>query len=258
VRVRVQVSDPFGSMSSTNAQFEMLLRGNLALEDLDRHAAAVIAKLERDGRFVDLKTDLDLGLPELRVVLDREKAAELGVDAATLAQVVQVMIGGLDVGVYKEEGKRYDIRMKLEDADRRSPAAIADLFVRARDGKVVELRNLVELKPGAAASSISRTDRQRSVTITSNLAGISLGADPYGRAFGETGLFVRELVVVGYAAGIGFTVALFVSVVAFPAGSLQDSVKMGALFSFAVAPITMVVARILRVKKRAQDVEGPA
>ncbi|MEE2665369.1 MAG: efflux RND transporter permease subunit [Myxococcota bacterium] len=171
----VRVGDPFGSMSSNNAEFEMVLRGNLALEELDRHASAVAAELERDGRFVDVDTDLDLGLPELRVVPDRDKAAQLGVDAATISQVVQVMIGGLDVGVYKEEGKRYDIRMKLEQADRRSPAAITDLFVRARDGKVVELRNLVELKPGAAASSISRTDRQRSVTVTANLEGISLG-----------------------------------------------------------------------------------
>ena len=52
--------------------------------------------------------------------------------------------------------------------------------------------------------------------------------------------------VVGCAAGIGFTVALFVSIVAFPPGPLQDSVKMGALFSFFVAPITLLVARILR------------
>ena len=171
----VRVGDPFGSMSSNNAEFEMVLRGNLALEELDRHASALVAELEKDGRFVDVDTDLELGLPELRVVPDRDKAAELGVDAAMIAQVVQVMIGGLDVGVYKEDGKRYDIRMKLEEADRRSPAAIADLSVRSRDGKVVELRNLVELKPGASASSISRTDRQRSVTVTSNLEGISLG-----------------------------------------------------------------------------------
>jgi len=85
------------------------------------------------------------------------------------------MIGGLDVGVYKEDGKRYDIRMRLEKEDRASPAAIDDLFVRARDGKIVELHNLVELRPGAAAASISRTDRQRSVTLISNLSGITLG-----------------------------------------------------------------------------------
>jgi len=172
---KFRVGDPFGSMSSSNAKFEMVLRGNLALEELDELSSKLLLELERSGGFVGLDTDLDLGLPELRVIPDRDKAAELGVDAATLAQIVQVMIGGLDVGVYKEDGKRYDIRMKLEKEDRTSPDAIDDLFVRARDGKIVELRNLVELRPGAAAASISRTDRQRSVTISSNLAGITLG-----------------------------------------------------------------------------------
>jgi NhaA family Na+:H+ antiporter len=63
------------------------------------------------------------------------------------------------------------------------------------------------------------------------------------------GMTNRDLIVVGFAAGIGFTVALFVSIVAFPAGALQDSVKMGALFSFFVAPITLFVARLLRGPK---------
>jgi NhaA family Na+:H+ antiporter len=73
-----------------------------------------------------------------------------------------------------------------------------------------------------------------------------------GQLFGlrlPVGMNNRDLLVVGLAAGIGFTVALFISVVAFPAGALQDSVKMGALFSFAVAPITYIVARILGVNK---------
>ena len=64
------------------------------------------------------------------------------------------------------------------------------------------------------------------------------------------GMTTKDLIVVGCAAGIGFTVALFVSVVAFPAGPLQDSVKMGALFSFAVAPITLVVSILLGVRRK--------
>ena len=67
------------------------------------------------------------------------------------------MIGGLDVGVFKEEGGRYDIRMKLEKNDRRTPAAIDDLFVRSRSGEIFELRNLVRMETGAAPSAIPRT-----------------------------------------------------------------------------------------------------
>jgi len=67
------------------------------------------------------------------------------------------------------------------------------------------------------------------------------------------GMSSRDLVVVGFAAGIGFTVALFISIVAFKGGGEEgvlDSVKMGALFSFFVAPITMIVAKMLGVGKR--------
>jgi len=75
-----------------------------------------------------------------------------------------------------------------------------------------------------------------------------------GQLFGlelPKGMDGRDLIIVGFAAGIGFTVALFVSVVAFPGWALQDSVKMGALFSFFVAPITLILAKILRGKKSA-------
>jgi len=74
-----------------------------------------------------------------------------------------------------------------------------------------------------------------------------------GQAFGlelPRGMRNPDLVVLGIAAGIGFTVALFVSVVAFPSGALQDSVKMGALFSFLSAPVTLVAAWVLGVRRR--------
>ena len=73
-----------------------------------------------------------------------------------------------------------------------------------------------------------------------------------GQAFGltmPTGMGNKELLVVSFAAAIGFTVALFVSVVAFPAGALQDSVKMGALFSFGAVLLTFIVAKALGIKK---------
>jgi len=171
---KTQVVDPFGAMGSANSEFEILLRGNRPLRELDALANRVVKELENEEGFVDLDTNLDLGQPELRVIPDREKAAQLGIDAASISQIVQVMIGGLDVGVFKEEGGRYDIRMKLEKDDRRTPAAIDDLFVRAAGGEVFELRNLVRMETGAAPSAIPRTNRQRSVTIRANLDGIPL------------------------------------------------------------------------------------
>ena len=111
----------------------------------------------------------------MRIVPDREKAAELGVDASTLAQVVQLMVGGLDVGVFKEGGSRFDIRMRLERKDRDTPAEIEQLYVRGADGQLTELRNLMKIETGAAPSAITRSNRQRSVTVSANLEGKPMG-----------------------------------------------------------------------------------
>jgi HAE1 family hydrophobic/amphiphilic exporter-1 len=156
--------------------FEVELRGNLALADLDRLAKQFTARLEQLGGFVDVSQSLKLGLPEVRITPDREKAAALGIDARTVAQAIQMMVGGMDVGVFKEGGRRYDIRMRLEAEDRSEPESITQLYVRSpQTGEVVELRNLVNIETGAAPSAITRSHRQRSVTIGANLSGRALG-----------------------------------------------------------------------------------
>jgi HAE1 family hydrophobic/amphiphilic exporter-1 len=78
--------------------------------------------------------------------------------------------------VFKEAGRRYDIRMRLEEEDRQDPAQIGNLYVRSNTGDVVELRNVVDIQTGAAPSAITRTNRQRSVTIGANLQGRELGS----------------------------------------------------------------------------------
>lgn len=170
---RFTINDPAASMSM-EGQFQVRIKGNLPITELDDCAGRLIRRLGETPGFIDLKKDLEIGLPELRVLPDREKASSLGVDAITLARVIQMMIGGLDVGVFKEHGRRYDIRMRLEAQHRDTPETVRNLSVRAYDGKVVELRNLVELDTGAAPSTIVRKDRQRSVKVSANLDGISL------------------------------------------------------------------------------------
>jgi HAE1 family hydrophobic/amphiphilic exporter-1 len=175
---KIRIFNPSEMMTAgANAgSFEVELRGNLELAELDRLAQQMIGRLEQLGGFVDLSSSLKMGLPEVRIVPDREKAAGLGVDARTVAQAIQMMVGGMDVGVFKEAGRRHDIRMRLEEEDRRDPAQIGNLYVRGKGGDVVELRNLVSIETGAAPSAITRTNRQRSVTIGANLQGRTLGS----------------------------------------------------------------------------------
>jgi HAE1 family hydrophobic/amphiphilic exporter-1 len=222
----VRVQDPAGSFSSKEV-FQVQLRGQLSLAELDRYADELMRRLEGSGGFVDLGKSLKVGLPEVRVVPDREKAAALGVDAAALAQVIQMMIGGIDVGDFKEAGSRYDIRMRLERDDRATPASIRDLYVRGTDGTLVELRNLVRLETGASPSAITRVDRQRAVTVSGNLDGIVL-AEAVARAQEIAGEILPEGVMLGLAGD---------------AESMQDAARQFFLMvGLAVLVIYMVLA----------------
>jgi len=170
----VQIYDLSSMSGGGTGSFTFEIRGNRSLDELDRLSDNFMARMREAGGFVDITKSLKLGLPEVRVTPDRDKAAAMGVDARTLATTIQAMIGGIDVATYKEAGKRYDIRVRLEADARDEPSAIERLYVRNSRGEVIELGNLVDVTTGASPSAITRTDRQRSVAIASNLDGISL------------------------------------------------------------------------------------
>ncbi|MGH0029971.1 MAG: efflux RND transporter permease subunit [Myxococcota bacterium] len=210
-----------------SGSFEVEIRGNLPLEELAALADEMILRLEAEGGFVDLTTSLKLGLPELRVQPDREKAAALGVDGRTLAEAVQIMIGGMDVGIFKEAGRRFDIRMRLEAEDRDDPGAIDRLYVRAADGTSIELGNLVDTEIGAAPSAITRTNRQRSVTIGGNLVDdLKLGA-----AIDRAEAIAAEI--------------LPPSVRLVPSGNAEDMLESAAQFGVAIGLGVLVIFMIL-------------
>jgi HAE1 family hydrophobic/amphiphilic exporter-1 len=222
--------------------FEVQIRGNLPLEELDRLSDELMEALAARGGFVDLDKSLKLGLPELQVVPDREKASALGVNAHDIATAVQLMIGGMDVGVFKEAGLRYDIRMRLEEEGRTDPSAIGRLYVRSRDGGIVELRNLVDVELAAAPSAITRTNRQRSVTVSANLDGKTLGA-----AIAETRELAEDLLpdeaslaLAGRAEDMAESVRQFG--VAIGLGILVVYMVLAAQFDSLVHPLVVMLA----------------
>ncbi|HNY49604.1 MAG TPA: efflux RND transporter permease subunit [Smithella sp.] len=148
------------------------------LAELQKYAKQISAEFAKLPGIVDVDTSLEVGKPEFKVYIDRDKAADLGVDVATVAEAINLLIGGeLDIARYKDEkkGKRYDVRVRLNREDRASSDALQRIYVRARDGKLVELGNVVKLQEGTGPSVINRADRQRAITIFASLEGKPLG-----------------------------------------------------------------------------------
>jgi len=132
----------------------------------------VVAELSKVPGVVDVDSSVEAGKPELSVYIDRDRAADLGVSVSSIAEVVNLLISGdVDVTKYKddERGRRYDVRMRLYPGDRNDPQDLNNIYIRAKDGKLVELSSIASISQAGGPSSIMRVDRQRSMMIFANL-----------------------------------------------------------------------------------------
>ncbi|MES0335484.1 MAG: efflux RND transporter permease subunit [Candidatus Magnetobacterium sp. LHC-1] len=160
-----------------NAPIQFIVRGG-DLNALKTYMKEITDKYSKLPGIVDVDTSFEEGKPEVRVVIDRDRAAELGVDVATVAEAINVLIGGeADITHYKDSsrGRRYDVRVRLNQQDRAQPKTIANLYVRSRSGALIELSNLVTVTEGASATSIIRVNRQRAIFLFANLENIPMG-----------------------------------------------------------------------------------
>lgn len=148
------------------------------LDALNAYSKQIVSEFSKLPGIVDVDTSLEAGKPEVRVYIDRDKAADLGVDIATVAETANLLISGeVEVAKYKDEarGRRYDVRMRLNPEDRKDPADIGRLYVRSGDGRLVDLSNIVEIREAGGPNVINRVDRQRAITLFANLEGKPLG-----------------------------------------------------------------------------------
>ena len=148
------------------------------LEELNGYSKQIVSEFSKLSGIVDVDTSLEAGKSEVKVYIDRNKAADLGVDIATVAETINFLIGGeVDITRFKDEarGRRYDVKMRLNPENRKDPDDIGRLFVRSKDGRMIELSNIVDIKEGGGPSVINRVDRQRAITLFANLEGKPLG-----------------------------------------------------------------------------------
>ena len=122
--------------------------------------------------IVDADSTLRLNKPELRVQIDRDRAADLGVNTEDIASALRMMVGGDDeVTRFRDSSVNddYDVQLRLAEADRNDPARLAGLLVPRNTGELVRLDNLVSIVHAESPSRIDRLDRQRQVNLRANV-----------------------------------------------------------------------------------------
>jgi HAE1 family hydrophobic/amphiphilic exporter-1 len=177
-----------GGFSSYHMEYAI---SGSSLEVLEQKSEAILAKMRADPHFVDARSSFELGKPELRVEVDRNRAADLGVPVRGLADTVRALVGGLDVASFQDEGRRYDVRVRLEEAQRDDLAELGQIQVRAAGGALVDLASLAKLDVASAPAQIERDSRTRRITLyANNPEGVALGAaaDRLDEIVAEVGL----------------------------------------------------------------------
>jgi len=151
---------------------------NLRGTDWDELLAAVEktkAAMKAQPGFVDVDTTYRAGKPQLEVALDRERAAAVGVPAASLGQALRALMGGDKVTDFHQGGDTYEIKVRLPDAVLSDPSALGAVPVRAANGQLVELRAIADVKASSGPSQIEHQAQLRQVTILADLRNYSLG-----------------------------------------------------------------------------------
>ena len=165
-------------------------------DKLGEYSEAIRERLSASGLAVDADTNYRVGVPEVRIIPDREKAAARGVTVAAIARTINSTVGGVRTGKYTKGGRRYDIRVSLRDENRSGSADLSKLWVRNIRGEMVPLSDVTRVIEKPTLLQIQRENRDRSVTVTANVAPKKSQAKAIEEAF----RIAKEVLPDGYRA----------------------------------------------------------
>ncbi|HEX4923112.1 MAG TPA: efflux RND transporter permease subunit, partial [Bdellovibrionales bacterium] len=224
---------------------------------LSGYANKIVEELKAKKIMTDVNSDLLTGAPEVHIIPNRKRASERGVDVTSIGQVINASIGGAIAGGYEKAGHRYDIRVKLAEDGRAPHERVKELFVRNNRGELVPLASVVDIKEATVASSISRKNRERAISIFGNVGeGLSqqesltkaeeisksiLGPDYVFRLSGSAEEMMKAFMGLIFALVLGFVVAYMVLASQFNSFIDPFTVFVALPFSFSGAFIALLI-----------------
>jgi HAE1 family hydrophobic/amphiphilic exporter-1 len=152
-----------------NKELQFFLQGP-DLNRLDGYAQQIIAKLRQTKGVTDLESSYEAGKPELRVRVNRDKASDLNVSVASIANAMRVLVGGDDqVTTYREGDDRIDVQLRVDKEFRNSAQALDRLFVPSSTLGNVPVSNVARFEDATGPTQVERFNRQRQILITANI-----------------------------------------------------------------------------------------
>jgi len=159
------------------------------MDKLNDYANQVVEKMRQDPTFRDPDSSVDVGTPEVQIVIDRQRAADLGVRATDIARGLNTLAAGQRVSTFSQNNEQYDVVLRADEQFRRSRDDLKYFSVSSQSGVPVGLEQLVKLESGTSPASIARLNRQRQVTVSASLPPNASEADALNKLEG----YVKDL-----------------------------------------------------------------
>ena len=159
---------------SFRSPFQVVIQAG-DLEELDTFVSDFLNQLRQSGFIQNVQSSFEFNKPELKLDIDRNRAAALGVSIQDISRTLQILFGGLDVSRIKKDGKEYDVIAQLQRTSRLTPGDLDKIYVRNRGGSLVQLSSIVRREVGVAPNKIERYNRIRSATISGTPVGVTMG-----------------------------------------------------------------------------------
>ncbi len=140
------------------------------IQKLDEYSNKLVERIKKDDNFRDADRSLQLSSPEVRIIIDRQRAGDLGVKAGDVAQALNTLAAGARVTTFSEGSDQYDVVVRAGEEFRRTRENLSRFTVASSSGGTVGLEKLVRLEEGESPASIDRLNRQRQVTVSASLA----------------------------------------------------------------------------------------
>ena len=155
--------------------YQIVLKSD-SFDDLKVATKNLTGYLAKKKGFVDIDTNLDAGKAQIDINIIRNSANRLGITASQIANAIAVAFSSdIEISYFEEGGKQYNITLRVDDENRKRISDIKKIQLRDKDGNLVYLDGLVRFTKSKALASINHFDRQRQVTVYSDLFGLDLG-----------------------------------------------------------------------------------
>lgn len=226
------------------------------LDALAGYSERIEEELEAYDGFKYVQTNLYLNKPQLEVVIDRNRASDLGISVRGIASALQILLGGLDLSTFKLGGETYNVMVQLERAERNDPRDVLNLYVRGNNDALIPLASVIETRETISPREIPHFNRRRSVSISASLTdalsqgdGIAAARaiakrvlpDGYGVRFtGEAEKFLESGNALIFAYGLAILVVFLVLAAQFESFVDPITILIAVAFSFTGALVTLL------------------